>query len=93
MQRALHAIIRGRVQMVLYRDFASRTARDLALTGTARNLDDGTVEVIAEGDENALFQYIEKLKKGPTLARVENIEVAWRQPQKTFSDFKILYSN
>ena len=87
----LHAIVRGRVQMVMYRDFATRKARGLGLVGTVQNLPDGTVQVVAEGDKAALEAYIQKLERGPMLARVEKVEVSWLTPMGEFADFTILF--
>ena len=90
MQKAFRATVRGRVQMVMYRDFAARVARGLGIVGSVRNCDDGAVEVIAEGEESGLNLFLEKLKKGPMLARVEDIVVDWQEPSSAYSDFKIV---
>ena len=91
MNKAIKATISGRVQMVMYRDFAQRKARGLKLVGTVQNLKNGTVEVVAEGSEEKLNAYIEKLKGGPLLARVDDVQVQWREPLGTFTDFVILF--
>lgn len=77
--------------MVMYRDFAQRNARSRGVVGTVRNLKDGTVEVMAEGGESILNEYVERLKKGSLLSRVEKVNVEWREPMRGFSDFEILY--
>ncbi|MBI5456352.1 acylphosphatase [Candidatus Kaiserbacteria bacterium] len=89
--KAFRAIVHGRVQMVMYRDFAQRNARSRGVVGTVRNLKDGTVEVMAEGGESILNEYVERLKKGSLLSRVEKVNVEWREPMRGFSDFEILY--
>lgn len=91
MLKGLKAIVFGRVQLVMYRDFAERKARGLGVVGTVRNLSDGSVEVIAEGTEESLRAYIEKLKKGPLLSRVDEVKVEWRTPLGKFKDFVILF--
>jgi acylphosphatase len=91
MNEAIRAIASGRVQMVMFRDFAQRKARGLGLVGTVKNLTDGTVEVIAEGPQEKLEAYIEKLKKGPLLARVDALKVESREPLGTFKDFAIVF--
>ncbi len=73
MHERLEAVVSGRVQMVMYRDFAMRKARGLKLTGTVRNRPDGTVHVIAEGPRERLEAYIEKLKEGSVLSSVEEV--------------------
>lgn len=88
----LTAIITGRVQMVMYRDFVQRKARGLGILGTVRNLPDGSVEVIAEGEKELLEEFIGYLKKGSWLSRVEHVEVRWDNNQnQNFREFSILY--
>jgi acylphosphatase len=78
MNRHLHAIVRGRVQMVGFRYFVTERARALGLTGWVRNGDDGeTVEVVAEGDEQALRRLEAALREGPPHARVDALDVTW----------------
>ena len=62
MQKEIEVIIRGRVQMVMFRDFTKRKAGSLGLTGTVKNLKDGSVCVVAQGDEDKLNKFIEKKK-------------------------------
>ena len=66
--------VRGRVQGVGYRDFAQRAARSLGLTGYARNLDDGRVEVFATGTTRQLSSLLGLLYKGPMLSDVRGVE-------------------
>lgn len=86
----IEAIISGKVQMVMYRDFAHRNAR--RLTGEVRNLDDGTVSVVAEGERTDLEAYIRKLHKGPLFARVEDVRVAWKDATGEYDRFSIRYA-
>jgi len=67
-------LVRGRVQGVGYRDFAQRTASALGLTGYARNLDDGRVEVYAAGPPDKLSDLAAALRKGPRFADVRGVE-------------------
>ncbi|MBL7045675.1 MAG: acylphosphatase [Parcubacteria group bacterium] len=83
--------ISGKVQMVMFRDFIQRKARTLALRGTVENLQDGSVEVVAQGREEDLETLIEYLNKGPFLARVLRVSVDWREPSREFEGFKIIY--
>ncbi len=66
-------IIRGRVQGVNYRRFAAAEASALDINGYAKNLDDGSVEVVAEGTPSNLDLLAQKLSKGPPAARVEKM--------------------
>jgi len=87
---SLRAIVRGRVQGVGFRDFVWRRARFLGLSGYVRNLPDGrSVEVVAEGERQALEQLLEYLREGPRAARVDEVEVHWGQPSGGYPDFGI----
>lgn len=67
-------LVRGRVQGVGYRYFVLRQAEGLGVSGFARNLPDGSVEVVAEADDAVLQQLEEHLKKGPSFAKVAGVE-------------------
>jgi len=75
----------------MFRDFVQRKARSLGISGTVENLPDRSVEVVAEGEEDALLKLIEHMNKGPFLARVLRVAVTWQEPSGTFRDFKIIY--
>lgn len=64
----------GRVQRVGFREWTRRTAERLALSGTVRNLPDGSVEVRARGEAKALTELEGRLRKGPLAARVDSVE-------------------
>ena len=87
--RRLHLLISGRVQGVCFRAAARRQARNLELTGWARNLPDGRVEIVAEGGEEALRRLLRWAGRGPSSARVDNISVRWEDYGKEFSAFEI----
>ncbi len=84
-------IVKGRVQGVGYRFFTRRTALELGIKGYVRNLPDGTVEVVAEGSPEALDKFIEKLREGPPLAIVEDMDIEEVAPDEEFDDFEIRY--
>ncbi|MDZ7703717.1 MAG: acylphosphatase [Trueperaceae bacterium] len=73
----LTALLSGRVQGVGFRAFIQRHALDMSLRGYAENLDDGRVEVVAEGDRDELERLLEKLRQGPAHAVVRDIDVSW----------------
>jgi len=83
-----HYYISGRVQGVWYRSWSQKTAQKLGLTGWTKNLSDKRVEIMACGTEAQLAQYETLLKKGPTLARVSEIQ-AETCPFQTFETFEI----
>ena len=85
------AVISGRVQMVMMRDFVRRSAKSLGVTGKVKNLPDGTVEVVAQGCRETLRVLTDKLHKGSVFSRVDNVEVEWREPRVTYESFTIEY--
>jgi acylphosphatase len=89
---SVKVVIYGSVQGVFFRDFTSRQAGELGLTGYVRNLPGGgSVEVVAEGDKAKLEELIARLKKGPPRAIVERIEVNWSLPSGNYSRFSVRY--
>jgi acylphosphatase len=72
---ARRLIVSGRVQGVGFRFFAERAARELALAGFVRNLPNGAVEAVAEGEEEAIVRYVERLREGPRMGRVTDLRV------------------
>lgn len=70
MQRVL---VSGRVQQVGYRDYIVRQARALGVTGWVRNLSDGRVEMLADGEQAALDAFLTASRDGPPLARVDDV--------------------
>lgn len=82
--------VSGLVQGVSYRAFACKHARELRLKGFVRNLADGRVEVLAEGDEKGIQALIRKLKQGPSAATVENMEISWEPYEGVYDSFEIM---
>jgi len=68
-------LISGRVQGVGYRDFARRSAKELGVTGWAKNLEDGRVEVHAHGAAETLEEFEGRLRLGPRFSEVRTVEV------------------
>ena len=88
--KRLHAVVRGRVQMVGFRYFVVEKARALGLAGWVGNGDDGeTVEVVAEGAEERLRQLEAALREGPRLARVEAVDVRWSDALENHRGFEV----
>jgi acylphosphatase len=80
--------ISGRVQGVFFRLGTVKKARELNLAGWVRNVPDGTVEILAEGEKEALLELLDWCKKGPRLAQVEEVEPRWEKASGKFSQFK-----
>ena len=86
-QKRFEARVSGRVQGVGFRYYAERQARRLGLTGWVRNLPDGAVELIAEGDESALQQMLDWCHEGPPSAAVGGVQVQWSPALGDLTDF------
>ncbi len=79
--KAVRYLVSGRVQGVFFRGATSAEARRLGLSGWARNLADGRVEVVAAGADAALSELAAWLWQGPPAARVEGVQVEeWTEP-------------
>jgi acylphosphatase len=72
--RSIQLVVHGRVQGVGFRAFVARRARALGVNGEVRNLPDGGVEAIAEGDDAALEAFALEVRRGPVHARVETCQ-------------------
>ncbi|MBI2543247.1 MAG: acylphosphatase [Candidatus Aenigmarchaeota archaeon] len=88
--KRVNAKIHGFVQKVGFRNFVRRHAERLGITGWIRNNHDGTVEAVFEGDDDAVTQMINKCKKGPLLALVEDVKVTEEDLKNEFQTFEIL---
>jgi acylphosphatase len=73
-------LVRGRVQRVGFRYFAEEMARIEGINGFVRNLPDGRVEVLAEGDAESVVRFERAIRRGPTGARVDDIETESLDP-------------
>ncbi|RLE04460.1 MAG: acylphosphatase [Candidatus Aminicenantes bacterium] len=85
----LHVYVSGLVQGVFYRDHTRRWADSLGIKGWVRNLPDGRVEAVLEGERDKVEALLQRMEEGPPLARVEKIEVEWEDYQGEFNDFRI----
>ena len=85
----VHLMVSGKVQGVYYRASCLEMAQELGLTGWVKNLSNGNVEILAQGEKEKLEKLIEWCKKGPSGAMVSNINVQWDSIQKKFNDFHI----
>ena len=84
-------IVRGIVQGVSYRYFTVRNAEPLGLSGFVKNLPDGSVEVVAEGERKNILALIELLRDGPRAARVSGMSVRWLPYRGEFHRFDIKF--
>ncbi len=81
--------IRGKVQGVFYRESARTEALRLGLTGWVRNLTDGSVEAVVEGPPEALEAFVTWCRRGPSQARVTDVERADAEARGEFSTFTV----
>ena len=89
METRLQAFVSGRVQGVGYRYFVYDHAMQLGLTGWVRNLQDGRVEVLAEGSTEALETLVAEMERGPGGARVKEVLTNWSAASGEFDRFGI----
>ncbi len=90
-QQRLNAIVHGRVQGVGFRFFVLRQAVALGLKGWVRNLAEGTVEVLAEGDAASLRELLTALQEGPDAAFVRDVKWHYSAATGEFREFDIRY--
>lgn len=82
--------ITGRVQGVFFRATAQKEAERLSLTGYAKNLPDGSVEVLVQGDEEDINSFVDWCLEGPAPCSVSDIKKTWGDLQDLHPGFKIL---
>jgi acylphosphatase len=90
-KKRLHARVYGRVQGVNFRYFTQREAVARDLTGWVANRPDGSVEVVAEGEQTGLQRLLRFLHQGPSSARVERVDADWKVATGEFGRFRIRY--
>lgn len=86
-----HVFVIGRVQGVFFRSETRYEARRRKVTGWVRNLPDGRVEAVFEGERGDVEKLIEFCRRGPSGARVTKVQVFWEDHTGDFKDFKIRY--
>ena len=85
-----HVFVSGRVQGVFYRATTRETARERGVAGWVRNRDDGRVEAVFEGPEDAVAAMVEWCHEGSPRARVEDVRVEYGEPEG-LEGFEIRY--
>ena len=87
----LYVLISGKVQGVGFRNFTQRNAKQLGIKGYAKNLKNGKVEVVAEGDKMQLDALMEKLRQGPRASKVDDVKIEERAFTGEYKSFGIKY--
>tara|TARA_Y100000310_G_C20268517_1_gene616897 strand:+ start:338 stop:613 length:276 start_codon:yes stop_codon:yes gene_type:complete len=90
MKKAVRLYIKGTVQGVFFRAFIKENAERLNVKGFVRNLEDGRVEVFAEGNSEDVNKMMELCNKGPKHSQIRNVE-AKSEKHQGFNNFKILH--
>jgi len=86
---AVHMIVRGRVQGVGFRFFVRGQASVMGVAGWVKNLPDGSVEIHAEAEREVLEKFVEKVRRGPVFAHVDEIVEDWTEPENAYYNFNI----
>jgi len=89
--KRIHVFCSGHVQGVGFRYTAQDIAESLSLKGWVKNLADGRVEVVVEGDEKDLKEFLDKISKGQMGRYVTNTDVSWEKPTKEFDSFEVTF--
>jgi acylphosphatase len=91
MMARAHIFVRGLVQGVYFRHYTETTARRIGVTGWAKNLRDGRVEVLCEGRKENVLAMVEWCKQGPPHGRVDDVEVNWEEYRGDSETFDVRY--
>lgn len=86
--KCVHLIVSGKVQGVFFRANVRDKALQLGLKGYAKNLQNGNVEVVAQGDEGKVNELVDFIKKGPGIASVTGIQMRHKEPEN-FKNFEV----
>lgn len=89
--KRLRLIISGDVVGVGFRSWVQRCASQMRLTGWVKNREDRTVELVAEGERDALEKFLTACKKGPDVSWVEHVDITWLPATSKFLDFEVIY--
>jgi len=84
-----HVFISGMVQGVFFRSETRDEAEKLGVKGWVRNLPDGTVEAVFEGEEKSVKELIEFCRRGPPGARVTDVDIIWENYTGEFRNFEV----
>lgn len=91
--KQLTAVIHGTVQGVSFRYYTQQAARRLGVTGWVANQRNGTVKVMAEGDEATLQAFLDFLHDGPPAAHVQRVDATWAEGTGDFHTFSVRYQD
>ena len=84
-----HIFVSGRVQGIFFRENTKKKAQKLRITGWVRNLPDGRVEAVLEGEKDKIEELVNWAKKGPVFAKVDELKVMPEEYKEEFDNFEI----
>ena len=87
----IHIYVSGFVQGVMFRVNIRRKALELDVKGWTRNLEDGRIEALVEGNKNSVKKLVEWCRTGPPGAQVTSVEVRTEECKNDFNDFKVIW--
>ena len=85
----VHVWVKGRVQAVGFRAFVQQNAVQIGVTGWVRNVGYDTVEAVAEGTRAQIDRFLEMVKRGPNVSRVDESHEEWEQVTGEFAAFQV----
>ena len=88
--KAVRVRVTGKVQGVFYRVWVKRKATELGITGWVRNVDEGNVEMLFQGEKDAVDEMLQQCREGSRSASVVNVDVELVQADKAIEGFEIL---
>ncbi|PHP45337.1 acylphosphatase [Methanosarcinales archaeon ex4572_44] len=92
MKKCVHIFVQGQVQGVYFRAYTEKRAVELNLTGWVRNRRDGRVEIMAEGSEAELKEFLDWCSTGSPHSHVEHVDATWIQCEQDFNTFSVTQS-
>ena len=91
MRKRVEINVFGNVQGVFFRQGVKNKADELGVSGFVKNLEDGSVKIIAEGEEDKLEKLIDWCKNSPGFAEVKEVKIDWLEAENKFNDFRIIF--
>jgi len=84
-----HIIVSGKVQGVGYRNNTFKQAKKIGVNGWIRNLEDGRVEAVFEGEKQEVEKIVNWAKRGPLSTNISDFKIEWQEPKEEFKNFEI----
>jgi len=90
MKAGARFVVKGTVQGVFFRQFVKEGADEFKLKGFVRNLESGDVEIVVEGEDDAIERFLNRVRAGPKHAQIRDVVVEKRKWSGDFGEFKVL---